>query len=283
MRNPDGTMQANAHLKGMFLRLCKLLSMKVKPVLVFDGKMPALKRKTNEARRKGAKRSQGQVTKLAEQLLRNKIKAHALKQVLEQQQAQVQGRQPSGGGGSGSRTSFDFTNPNAAGRVSGAGVENSSGGAGAAGGGGGGAEDDGGGIAGGGTTVETNQQAGITEGGQEWEWVEESSSDDDEFSMIRGMGSKAGPKKRRIYKRLKTGDGKSSTAAGAAVPGAGAGAGAGSGSGATSQKSRVRPVSSSESGSDDEAEVNDMLGERVAVALPPGGEFCRLEIRRKRS
>ena len=131
-------MQANAHLKGMFLRLCKLLSMKVKPVLVFDGKMPALKRKTNEARRKGAKKSQGQVTKLAEQLLRNKIKAHALEKIREQQQAQAQGRQPSGGGGSGSRTSFDFTNPNAAGRVPGAGLENSSGGAEAAGGGGGG-------------------------------------------------------------------------------------------------------------------------------------------------
>lgn len=277
MRNQDGTMQANAHLKGMFLRLCKLLSMKVKPVLVFDGKMPALKRKTNEARRKGARKSQGQVTKLAEQLLRNKIKAHALQQILEQQRGQ--GRQQEGGGGSGSRSSFDFTNPNAAGRATEAGggspsVSSESGGGG--GGGGGGME---GGGAGGTSSVpgNTGQLPGHAGEEGEWEYVTETSSDDDEFSMIRGMGSKAGPRRRKKVWRRKAGE----VGAAAAPPLAGARAAAAaaeggneaSGSGGATRGGRVRPVSSSDSGSDDEEGVDSLLGERVAVALPPGEGF----------
>ena len=46
MRDDDGRPVQNAHLLGTFQRICKLLYHRVKPILVFDGGAPALKRKT---------------------------------------------------------------------------------------------------------------------------------------------------------------------------------------------------------------------------------------------
>ena len=59
MRNPDGTVQHNAHLMGFFRRLCKLLYMKIRPVIVFDGAPPMLKKNTLKNRNK--KKLTGQV------------------------------------------------------------------------------------------------------------------------------------------------------------------------------------------------------------------------------
>eukprot|EP00282_Hemiselmis_andersenii_P030303 CAMPEP_0169454110 /NCGR_PEP_ID=MMETSP1042-20121227/15105_1 /TAXON_ID=464988 /ORGANISM="Hemiselmis andersenii, Strain CCMP1180" /LENGTH=176 /DNA_ID=CAMNT_0009566165 /DNA_START=72 /DNA_END=598 /DNA_ORIENTATION=- len=109
MRNQDGSMQAGAHLKGMFHRLCKLLSLKVKPVIVFDGVMPALKRKTNEARRKLQSRSKGMITKLAEQLLRNKIKAHSLAVQDAKKEREAAARDDAENGKQ--KAPLDFSNP----------------------------------------------------------------------------------------------------------------------------------------------------------------------------
>lgn len=36
----------NAHLLGLFHRLCKLLHYRIKPIFIFDGKVPQLKRDT---------------------------------------------------------------------------------------------------------------------------------------------------------------------------------------------------------------------------------------------
>ena len=53
IRDPQtGEMSKNAHLLGLFRRLCKLLFLNIKPVLVFDGATPAIKRRTVAARRK---------------------------------------------------------------------------------------------------------------------------------------------------------------------------------------------------------------------------------------
>lgn len=41
-----GAPVANAHLLGIYHRVCKLLYFKIKPVFVFDGGVPALKRQT---------------------------------------------------------------------------------------------------------------------------------------------------------------------------------------------------------------------------------------------
>ncbi|KAJ1624314.1 XPG N-terminal domain-containing protein [Pavlovales sp. CCMP2436] len=69
MRDDRGEMIRNAPLLGLFRRLCKLLYLHVKPVIVFDGKTPDLKMQTLLRRR--AIRDQGEVTlkKAAEKLL----------------------------------------------------------------------------------------------------------------------------------------------------------------------------------------------------------------------
>lgn len=41
-----GNSKPNAHLIGLFNRICKLLYYKIKPVFVFDGGVPMLKKST---------------------------------------------------------------------------------------------------------------------------------------------------------------------------------------------------------------------------------------------
>ena len=41
-----GGQLANAHLLGLFNRICKLLYFRIKPVFIFDGGVPNLKRET---------------------------------------------------------------------------------------------------------------------------------------------------------------------------------------------------------------------------------------------
>lgn len=46
MRDKQGNALRNGHLLGFFRRLCKLLFYDIKPVFVFDGGAPVLKRNT---------------------------------------------------------------------------------------------------------------------------------------------------------------------------------------------------------------------------------------------
>jgi hypothetical protein len=46
MRDKDGRALVNAHVLGFLRRICKLLFYGIKPVFVFDGGAPALKRLT---------------------------------------------------------------------------------------------------------------------------------------------------------------------------------------------------------------------------------------------
>ncbi len=51
-RGADGEMLPNAHLTGFFQRICRLLFHRIRPVFVFDGGVPALKKRTLIARRR---------------------------------------------------------------------------------------------------------------------------------------------------------------------------------------------------------------------------------------
>ena len=46
MRDKDGRVLVNAHVLGFLRRICKLLFYGIKPVFVFDGGAPPLKRVT---------------------------------------------------------------------------------------------------------------------------------------------------------------------------------------------------------------------------------------------
>ncbi len=46
MRNKDGQVLSNAHVLGFLRRICKLMFYGMKPVFVFDGGAPDLKKKT---------------------------------------------------------------------------------------------------------------------------------------------------------------------------------------------------------------------------------------------
>jgi 5'-3' exonuclease len=52
MRDDEGNMIRNAHLVGTFHRVAKLLFYGVRPVFVFDGDTPEIKKRTTAKRRK---------------------------------------------------------------------------------------------------------------------------------------------------------------------------------------------------------------------------------------
>ncbi|RAL46874.1 hypothetical protein DM860_005153 [Cuscuta australis] len=81
MREEKGDMVRNAHLLGFFRRICKLLYLRTKPVFVFDGGTPALKRRTVIARRRQRENAQAKIRKTAEKLLLNHLKAMRLKEL----------------------------------------------------------------------------------------------------------------------------------------------------------------------------------------------------------
>ena len=73
MRDEKGEMVRNAHLLGFFRRICKLLFLRARPVFVFDGATPALKRRTVMTRRRHRENAQAKVRKTAEKLLLNHV------------------------------------------------------------------------------------------------------------------------------------------------------------------------------------------------------------------
>ncbi|KAK3148057.1 hypothetical protein QOZ80_3BG0290070 [Eleusine coracana subsp. coracana] len=84
MRDDSGEMVRDAHLLGFLRRICKLFYLRVRPVFVFDGATPALKRRTLAARRRHRDAAQAKVRKTAEKLLLSQLKARKLEELAEQ-------------------------------------------------------------------------------------------------------------------------------------------------------------------------------------------------------
>ncbi|KAJ7593265.1 hypothetical protein C8J56DRAFT_778967 [Mycena floridula] len=80
MRDKEGKALTNAHILGFLRRICKLLFYGMKPVFVFDGGAPALKRNTLNDRRKKKAGALASHAKLAEKLLAAQLRREALKQ-----------------------------------------------------------------------------------------------------------------------------------------------------------------------------------------------------------
>ncbi|CAK9809124.1 DNA excision repair protein ERCC-5 [Anthophora plagiata] len=77
-----GNPKPNAHLIGLFHRICKLLFYKIKPVFVFDGGVPMLKKDTIALRRKQKSMAKNKAQQMRTELINNLIKHSAVKTVL---------------------------------------------------------------------------------------------------------------------------------------------------------------------------------------------------------
>ncbi|KAJ6609224.1 hypothetical protein B0H10DRAFT_2065124 [Mycena sp. CBHHK59/15] len=80
MRDNDGRALSNAHVLGFLRRIAKLLFYGIKPVFVFDGGAPALKRNTLNERRQKKSGAATSHAKLAEKLLAAQMRRVALNQ-----------------------------------------------------------------------------------------------------------------------------------------------------------------------------------------------------------
>lgn len=78
MRDKDGRALVNAHVLGFFRRICKLLFYGIRPVFVFDGGAPALKRNTIIERKKKKSGAAATHAKIAERLLAAHMRREAL-------------------------------------------------------------------------------------------------------------------------------------------------------------------------------------------------------------
>ncbi|THV07342.1 PIN domain-like protein [Dendrothele bispora CBS 962.96] len=96
MRAKDGRTLVNAHVLGFLRRLCKLLFYGMKPVFVFDGGAPALKRSTLNERRKKKSGAAASHVKLAEKLLAAQMRREALKHVKGPQSSKGKSKVPTG-------------------------------------------------------------------------------------------------------------------------------------------------------------------------------------------
>lgn len=80
-----GNPKPNAHLIGLFNRICKLLYYKIKPVFVFDGGVPMLKKTTIAARRKQKSIAMSKAQKMKADLINNLIKHTVVKSTLNKE------------------------------------------------------------------------------------------------------------------------------------------------------------------------------------------------------
>ncbi|XP_009867769.1 PREDICTED: DNA repair protein complementing XP-G cells [Apaloderma vittatum] len=81
-RDRGGSSVRNAHLLTLFHRLCKLLFFRIRPVFVFDGEAPLLKRQTLAKRRQRKEVAVSDSRKTTEKLLKTFLKRQVIKNAL---------------------------------------------------------------------------------------------------------------------------------------------------------------------------------------------------------
>ncbi|KEP66622.1 UNVERIFIED_CONTAM: XPG N-terminal domain-containing protein [Hammondia hammondi] len=74
MKLPDGSPMPAAHLVGFFNRLCRLLFFEIRPIIVFDGPPPFLKRQTLLARKRQRQQQEKNLRSVVARLLLNRLK-----------------------------------------------------------------------------------------------------------------------------------------------------------------------------------------------------------------
>ncbi|XP_043255001.1 DNA excision repair protein ERCC-5 [Colletes gigas] len=89
-----GNPKPNAHLIGLFFRICKLLHYKIKPVFVFDGGVPMLKKDTIALRRKLKSIAKNKAQQMRIELVNNLIKHSVVKTVLNRDEENVKKNSP---------------------------------------------------------------------------------------------------------------------------------------------------------------------------------------------
>ena len=96
MRNEQGDILPNAHTIGFLRRICKLLFLNIRPVFVFDGSTPALKRRTVAERRRRREQQDARVKRTAEKLLMNRLKQHIVREMGQRSSKPVEGKASAG-------------------------------------------------------------------------------------------------------------------------------------------------------------------------------------------
>ncbi|KPM04734.1 XP-G DNA excision repair-like protein [Sarcoptes scabiei] len=86
-RDRDGRSIENAHLLGLFYRLCKLLFYRIKPIVVFDGECPQLKLKTVQKRSERNKKNLSKSKNLSINVLENFISSQLMLSDVDRQKA----------------------------------------------------------------------------------------------------------------------------------------------------------------------------------------------------
>ena len=77
VRDKEGNALRNSHVVGFFRRICKLLFFGIKPVFVFDGGAPALKRQTIAARKRRREGRREDAVRTAGKLLALQVQRRA--------------------------------------------------------------------------------------------------------------------------------------------------------------------------------------------------------------
>ena len=102
MRDSNGEMIMNAHLLGTFRRVCRLLFHRIRPIFVFDGGTPALKRRTVLMRNERREAQGAKLRKAAQRLLMLQFE----KSRIEARRKKDNGEDEEEGGGGGKSRGF---------------------------------------------------------------------------------------------------------------------------------------------------------------------------------